>query len=45
MDKAYLESMVPPMVSYPTPYKNPPPSKKSLPYPIYIARTDPDAHV
>ncbi len=45
MDNAYLESMVPPMVSCPTPYRNFQPSGKSLPYPIYTARTDLNAHV
>jgi hypothetical protein len=46
MDRAYLESMVPFMVSCPTPITpNPPPSKKSLPYPIYIIGTNLDVHV
>ncbi len=34
-----------PMVSCPTPYKKFQPNGKSLPYPIYTAGTDPDAHV
>jgi hypothetical protein len=33
------------MVSCPTPYRNFQPSGKSLPYPIYTARTDLNAHV
>jgi len=45
MDRAYLESMVPSMVSCPTPYRIPLPNNKSLPYPIYIAGRNPNVHV
>jgi hypothetical protein len=41
MDRAYLESMVPPMVSYRNPYKTFQPRRKFLPYPIYIAERIP----
>ncbi len=46
VDRVYLESMVPFMVFVQrliTP--NPPLNRKSLPYPIYNAGIDPDAHV
>jgi hypothetical protein len=46
VDKAYLESVIPFMVSYVTPITpNPPPSTKPLPYPICIAGMDLNANV
>jgi hypothetical protein len=46
VDRAYLESVVPFMVSCPPPLTpNPPSSRKSLPYPIYTAWMIPNALV
>ncbi len=46
MYNAYLEFMVPLMVSCPTPYSTKSStSKKSLPYPIYTMKMNLDVHV
>jgi hypothetical protein len=47
VDRAYLESVVPFMVSFPTFYitLNPPWSRKFLPYLVYMVGMDLNAHV